>query len=31
MIRYSVLWLTVRFGEELRAYVDVGYSSITEA
>lgn len=25
-----VLWATIRFGEELRAYVDVGYSTITD-
>jgi len=27
---YRVLWITIRFGEELRAYVDVGFSTITE-
>jgi len=25
------LWSTIRFGEELRAYVDVGYSKIEDA
>lgn len=30
IIRYRVLWATIRWGEELRAYVDVGYSTITE-
>jgi hypothetical protein len=28
---YRVLWATIRFGEELRAYVDVGYSTIADA
>ena len=27
---HRVLWITIRFGEELRAYVDVGFSTITE-
>ena len=25
---YRVLWATIGFGEEMRAYVDVGYSTI---
>ena len=28
--RYRALWITIRFGEELRAYVDVGYSTIAD-
>jgi len=28
---HRVLWTTIRFGEELRAYADVGYSTITDA
>jgi len=28
---HRVLWTTIRFGEELRAYVDVGFSTITDA
>ena len=27
---YRILWVTIQFGEELRAYVDVGYSSIAD-
>ena len=29
--RYRALWITISFGEELRAYVDVGYSTIADA
>ena len=28
---HRVLWTTIRFGEELHAYVDVGFSTITDA
>ena len=27
---HRVLWATIRFGEELRAYVDVGFSTIAD-
>ena len=26
-----ILWGTIRFGEELRAYVDVGFSTVADA
>lgn len=26
-----ILWTTIRFGEEMRAYADIGYSTITDA
>ena len=27
---HRVLWTTIRFGEELRAYIDVGFSTIAD-